>query len=73
MYRKALILILITLFAVSCATTPASTTSDTSTDPNRKTKRGAAHELRWICWRDHFVWITSRKIGTADTALGQPE
>ena len=44
MYRKAFILLLIALFAVSCATTNTtngtSTTAD-NTDPNRKTKRGA--------------------------------
>ena len=41
MYRKALILVLISLFAISCATTPAGTADD-GTDANRKTKRGAA-------------------------------
>lgn len=41
MFRKALILVLIPLFAISCATTPADD-ANTGSDPNRKTKRGAA-------------------------------
>jgi outer membrane protein OmpA-like peptidoglycan-associated protein len=41
MFRKALILILITAFIAACATTNEPQTSSTSTDPNKKTKRGA--------------------------------
>lgn len=40
MFRKTLILVLIPLFLISCATT--NDTADNGTDPNRKTKRGAA-------------------------------
>jgi outer membrane protein OmpA-like peptidoglycan-associated protein len=40
MYRKAIILVLIAAFTFACATTNDTGTSS-STDPNRKTKRGA--------------------------------
>jgi outer membrane protein OmpA-like peptidoglycan-associated protein len=40
MFRKTLVLILIAVFVAACATTNDSQTSS-STDPNRKTKRGA--------------------------------
>lgn len=41
MYRKGIILVLIAAFTFACATTNDTGTSSSSTDPNRKTKRGA--------------------------------
>lgn len=41
MFRRAVILVLIPLFVISCATT-TDTASSNPDDPNRKTKRGAA-------------------------------
>lgn len=39
MFRKGIILLLIPIFVIACAS--SGTTDSTSTDPNRKTKRGA--------------------------------
>jgi outer membrane protein OmpA-like peptidoglycan-associated protein len=41
MYRKAFILVLISLLAIGCATTSTTDTTASNDDPNRKTKRGA--------------------------------
>ena len=42
MYRKGFALLLVALFCFACATTDSTGTSTTNTDPNRKTKKGAA-------------------------------